>query len=864
MPEEQPRPPQRIELAVDLQSRDGTLTYDGHITNGYVEKTPVGFRIYQRSGLSQLVDVGYTTGQGITNFVDVNGTEQLYVLGGGALYGASSTSLPTSAASDTWTSGASPGGNGTQPGYFTFNNKLWCLSAASSGTPTVINVYVKDTPSTSAWTLYATDITGGSARYGGVFLIYNRKVFWIPTGGDAKVEVWSSSNCSTWTRLTTSPGWSADAEQQLLVYDNKMWYLGGFIVGTGAENVVYNSTDGTTWTSVQASPAYGSGRRGFFSTVANGKMWVMGGIVSSTYKNDVYYSTDGSTWTAAAATAPFVARSNANIATLGNTMLVVGGAIDNTTISQISYSSTDGATWTQQQTTTLGTSFWIVGGVPYPNSFMLGNTLVIAPGSTGGSQTGHYGYVTPTGTGGISTVSTNIGAAPSGFADFATDYSRSQLMIRCDTAAYKFDPATYALTLITDADYPAQTVRGCVYLDGTFYVMDLYGTIYGSDIDDCTSWNALNFISAEFDSDPGVFLGKVGPYVVAFGTQTYQFFWDAANATGSPLSPVQSGVTNIGCAHGFSVQQMEDSVIWMAQRKASGTSFQKGRFIAMLDKSMGYKVVSTPDVDRVLNADDLATIYSCVYSINGHNFYSLVLGTSGITLFYDLTTGLWGNWTRSTAASAVTLTSLTQSGGTATATKSGHGFSDGDQVVIAGATPSGYNGTFNVTVTSSSVFTFPVSSSLATPATGTITATGSTESYFDMVASCSLNGDQVFQDESGGIIWKMLPSNLDDNGVSINFKCRTAKRDYGNNKRKFSYGIDYIGNVSASTDVGLLRYTDDDYATYSYYRQFDLTEVLSNQHRWGNYRRRAWEWRHTRSLAHYIDALEEDVKQGDV
>jgi len=64
---------------------------------------------------------------------------------------------------------------------------------------------------------------------------------------------------------------------------------------------------------------------------------------------------------------------------------------------------------------------------------------------------------------------------------------------------------------------------------------------------------------------------------------------------------------------------------------------------------------------------------------------------------------------------------LTQTGGTATATVlAGHQLVTGDTVYITGADQSDYVGSFNVTVTSSTQFTFTVSSSAVTPATGTI------------------------------------------------------------------------------------------------------------------------------------------------
>lgn len=69
----------------------------------------------------------------------------------------------------------------------------------------------------------------------------------------------------------------------------------------------------------------------------------------------------------------------------------------------------------------------------------------------------------------------------------------------------------------------------------------------------------------------------------------------------------------------------------------------------------------------------------------------------------------------------VTIDSITQSSGTATATvAAGHQLVTGDNVYIMGANETDYVGWFDVTVTSSTQFTFTVSSSAVTPATGTI------------------------------------------------------------------------------------------------------------------------------------------------
>lgn len=82
------------------------------------------------------------------------------------------------------------------------------------------------------------------------------------------------------------------------------------------------------------------------------------------------------------------------------------------------------------------------------------------------------------------------------------------------------------------------------------------------------------------------------------------------------------------------------------------------------------------------------------------------------------------------SGSAQSVSSITRSGTTATVTTaSNHGYSSGDLVHIAGANEGDYNGEFEITVTANDTFTYEVTGSPSTPATGTITADFGTELY---------------------------------------------------------------------------------------------------------------------------------------
>jgi RHS repeat-associated protein len=73
-------------------------------------------------------------------------------------------------------------------------------------------------------------------------------------------------------------------------------------------------------------------------------------------------------------------------------------------------------------------------------------------------------------------------------------------------------------------------------------------------------------------------------------------------------------------------------------------------------------------------------------------------------------------------ATKQTLSSLTRSGSTATATLTAHGYHVGDLVVISGADQSEYDGTFVVTSVTSNTFSYALRGQPATTATGTVTA----------------------------------------------------------------------------------------------------------------------------------------------
>ena len=421
-------------------------------------------------------------------------------------------------------------------------------------------------------------------------------------------------------------------------------------------------------------------------------------------------------------------------------------------------------------------------------------------------------------------------------------------MFKSTVDGFIFDGLANTITKITDIDYPAVTVPGVGFLDGYFFVMDKAGTIYNSGLETPLVWNSLDFISCESEPDGGMAIAKYQNYIVGLGNWTTEFFYDAGNPTGSPLSVIQTATAQIGCANGYSVAQFDGKLVWM------GNSREKGRGVYALSGSMVPQEISTPDISRILNADSLATVYAWGAGFNGHPLYILSLVSSNVTLVYDFSTQAWSHFTRRVASAPKSVTALTQADGTATATAAAHGFADGDDVTMAGAIQSGYNVTTNVSYIDANTFSYNVSAALASPATGTITATGSTERYFDLAYYANAGGRDIVQGATDGIIYEMLGTAYQDNGVSIDASARTTIYDSGSNKRKFMSSAEVVGDkISANA---LLRWSDDDYQTNSAYRKIDLSAPRSRTSRLGSTSRRSFEIRHTANTPFRVEALE--------
>ncbi len=400
----------------------------------------------------------------------------------------------------------------------------------------------------------------------------------------------------------------------------------------------------------------------------------------------------------------------------------------------------------------------------------------------------------------------------------------------------------YTVTQITDADYPSNTTRGCAFLDGKFFVMSPNGDVGQSATENAASWSSLEFIGTQIEPDTGVFLGKHNNYLAAFKKYNTEFLYDAGNATGSILAPVQNAAFKIGGASDASFKEMAGTIVWIGQTK---DGFGRGVFRL---NGVAPEKISTPQVDRIINADSLSTVYSWSANVGSHLLYGLTLVDSSVTLVFDFTTQLWSLFTY-LASSGVTKT-ISAISTRGVVTSAAHGYSDGDVIKVS-ATTAEFNGWHVVTEVTTNTYAIQAT---GTAFSGTGSSVKHTESYFPISASTSANGKQYMQHATSGALYEFDQSTYTDEIGAIPARIRTSKFDGGKSGRKFMSSAEVIGDKVSS--IALIRCTDDDYVTYSGFRPVDLDIDQSRLNRLGSFSRRAFELLHVKNANLRLEALD--------
>lgn len=194
--------------------------------------------------------------------------------------------------------------------------------------------------------------------------------------------------------------------------------------------------------------------------------------------------------------------------------------------------------------------------------------------------------------------------------------------------AYTYTVSTGTFAQITDADFTSRGAGDVEFSDNYLLFREPNtGRFFGADLGSLTSFDALNFATAE--SSPDILVGMKADHgqVILPGKESVEI-WENTGASGFPYERAINGRLEIGCLNGATLAKQDNSVFWLANdytvRKLEGATPIR---------------VSQHGVESAFRDMTISTAKAYAYSQEGHLFY--VLSFFEGTFVYDATTSEW-------------------------------------------------------------------------------------------------------------------------------------------------------------------------------------------------------------------------------
>lgn len=211
-----------------------------------------------------------------------------------------------------------------------------------------------------------------------------------------------------------------------------------------------------------------------------------------------------------------------------------------------------------------------------------------------------------------------------------------------DSTAWYYDVPTAVVTKITDVDYPGNasltTTGSFAHMDGFAFIMTTDGRLWASDLNSITAWTATSFASANQYPDRGIGCVRNKNFILAFGTESIEFFYNAG-LTPFPLTKAVAMTVKVGAVNADAITQISDTIFW------AGSTPQGGLSIFKYDNSV--KRISTPEIDALLILIGATNITLTSIRYHGRSFV-LVIASPTSTYAYCVEENFWFEWSSAT------------------------------------------------------------------------------------------------------------------------------------------------------------------------------------------------------------------------
>jgi len=211
------------------------------------------------------------------------------------------------------------------------------------------------------------------------------------------------------------------------------------------------------------------------------------------------------------------------------------------------------------------------------------------------------------------------------------------LVTSSDNTAWYYDTGVGVMTNISDGQFPGNagdTLAGTfAHIDGFACIMNTDGEVWASDLNSVTSWTGTSFDSANAYPDKGVGCVRHRQYIIAFGTESMQFFYNAG-LTPFPLAKATPLTQKVGAVSADAIAQIADATFWC------GSTPQGGLSIFQYDGELTR--ISTPEVDASLVLSGASSINMTSLRFGGRSFVLVIAGSR--TIAYCVEEKFWHEW----------------------------------------------------------------------------------------------------------------------------------------------------------------------------------------------------------------------------
>lgn len=213
-------------------------------------------------------------------------------------------------------------------------------------------------------------------------------------------------------------------------------------------------------------------------------------------------------------------------------------------------------------------------------------------------------------------------------ANIDMDHNITTIVVVNEPNAFYYDTSTSTFGQITDTDFTSRGAGDVEFLDNFLLFREPgSGRFFGANVGTATTFEALNFSTAEGSPDNLVGMKADHRQILLFGEKSVEV-WELAGGAAFPFVRAANGYIEQGCFNGRTVAKLDNSLFWLAEdytvRRLNGITPEK---------------VSQAGIEQALGTVNIASGRAFGYSQEGHLFYVLQFPEG--TFVYDASTKEW-------------------------------------------------------------------------------------------------------------------------------------------------------------------------------------------------------------------------------